>query len=335
MIDFRNYLYASGLIKSRDLPASTISVGNLSVGGTGKTPLVAYTAQYLANAGEKVCVISRGYGRRNGSHRVLVSDSEQLLCDAESAGDEPFELANQLLGKAVVISDKDRIGAAEFAKSEFGVTVYVLDDAFQHRKAGRDLNIVVIDAMKGFGNYRLFPAGILRESISGLARADLVVLNRFDLSDSPEKIEQIIEETVPGLPVVRSRNEVTGFTRIEEFNCSDDTHTPTLDMPVFAFCGLGNPENFFSTLKLKGISVAASHSFPDHFSYNASDLRRIEAKAREAGCEALVTTAKDAVKLHSLLPALPIYVCRINMIFENEKSITDLIDNAIRSGNSR
>ncbi|HEX3101808.1 MAG TPA: tetraacyldisaccharide 4'-kinase, partial [Pyrinomonadaceae bacterium] len=135
--DVRNRLYELGVFATYDLGARVISIGNITSGGTGKTPLVARVAEILADRGEKVCILTRGYGRENAERRVLVSDGNEVLADVREAGDEPFELANKLIGKALVIADADRVAAAEGAKRRFGVTAFVLDDGFQHRKAKR------------------------------------------------------------------------------------------------------------------------------------------------------------------------------------------------------
>ncbi|MEO8574783.1 MAG: tetraacyldisaccharide 4'-kinase, partial [Pyrinomonadaceae bacterium] len=142
--DLRNKSYDRGIFKTHSLGAKTISVGNIMTGGTGKTPLVAYIAEHLAASGEKVCILTRGYGR-GSSGRVLVSDGEQVFVDALTGGDEPVELARKLIGKAIVVADADRVSAAQWAKENFRVTAFVLDDAFQHRRAKRDLDIVCID----------------------------------------------------------------------------------------------------------------------------------------------------------------------------------------------
>src|ERR1035437_5600743 len=179
--NLRNWMCDRGLLRSFDLGARTISVGNITVGGTGKTPLVAYVAEILSDRGERVCVLTRGYGRRDPKQRVLVSDREQILANAIDAGDEPVELAQRLLGKAVVVADGDRVSAARWAKDKFGITAFVLDDGFQHRRAKRDVDIVCIDATNPFGGGKMLPVGRLREPIRNLRRADIVVVTRCNL----------------------------------------------------------------------------------------------------------------------------------------------------------
>ena len=176
--NIRNSFYEKGIFESFSLGVPVISIGNITMGGTGKTPLVAYVAELLDRKNETVCIISRGYGRSNPGKRVLVSDGKALLTGPKNAGDEPYELAQKLLNKAIVISDADRVAAAAWAKEEFDVTVFVLDDAFQHRTARRDLDIVCIDAMN--------PFRLLREPLENLARADAIVITRSDLAEDIE-----------------------------------------------------------------------------------------------------------------------------------------------------
>src|SRR6476646_1241531 len=150
--DARNALYDRGVYKTHSLGAKTVSVGNLTTGGTGKTPMVALVARLLADSGENVCILTRGYGRKNPGNSVLVSDGISVRCDARQGGDEPVELAFKLIGNAAVISDADRVAGARRAISELGSTAFVLDDAFQHRRAKRDLDIVCIDSTNPWGN---------------------------------------------------------------------------------------------------------------------------------------------------------------------------------------
>jgi tetraacyldisaccharide 4'-kinase len=182
----RNKFYESGLFGSEKLSAKVISVGNITVGGTGKTPLVAFVAKKLAAKGEKVCILTRGYGRENSNERVLVSDSQKILADVKKSGDEPFELAEKLIGIAAVLADKNRFEAGKWAIENLGITAFVLDDGFQHRQLKRDLDIVCIDATKPFASDKVLPLGELRESLANLKRADAIVITRANLIKSRE-----------------------------------------------------------------------------------------------------------------------------------------------------
>lgn len=320
VMDVRNGLYDNGVFDTYDLGARTISVGNITTGGTGKTPLVAYVAARLAERGETVCILTRGYGRKHANKRVLVSDGNEVVADVSIAGDEPFELARQLLGKAIVIADADRVAAAEWAKRKFGVTAFVLDDGFQHRKAKRDLDIVCIDATKPDGytkagslrSGRVLPAGRLREPIANLRRADVVVITRADLVDDISNLRTEISDLNSDAAIVTAKNRIVN---LEELN----------EKRVFAFCGLGNPQNFYEQLRRAGSNVAGTKSFADHHQYSQKDIDWIESEALACGADLLVTTAKDDVKLSDLKFLMPKRVIRIEIEIDDATAFTALL----------
>src|ERR671920_1180406 len=171
-------LYRSGFLKSERVGAPVVSVGNLTAGGTGKTPLVEWAARALWREGLRACVLTRGYGRAEEWRRVLASDGARVLAEAAECGDEPRLLAERLLGSASVVCDRDRVAAARWAREELGARVFVLDDGFQHLRIARDLDVVTLDATDPWGGGAMLPLGRLREPASGLARADCVVITR-------------------------------------------------------------------------------------------------------------------------------------------------------------
>lgn len=319
IINKRNDLYARGTLRSEPLGAPTVSVGNITVGGTGKTPLVALVAGILFEEGRRVGVISRGYKRRRENELVLVSDGTEILEDASEAGDEPVELASKLRGRAIVVADADRVRAGRWAVEKFGVDAFVLDDAFQHLRAGRDLDIVTIDATDPFGNGLTLPAGILREPLGNLARADLFVVTRSDLADDPEETAERIREHNPHAPIIRSRSRTVRLAPLE--GSAGDTRTGRF----LAFCALGNPDNFFDQMIREGRSVVATERFRDHHFYTPKDIRRLEKKAAASGAGALLTTAKDAVKLRGLGLTLPCFVAETEPVLEDEKKLREMI----------
>ena len=325
IIDIRNSRYDSGKFASHSLGALTISVGNITVGGTGKTPVVAYVAELLADSGEKVCVISRGYKRDNEAKRVPVSDFDRVLAGAKEGGDEPRELAGRLLGKAIVIADRDRVSAGKWAKEEFGITAFVLDDAFQHRKVRRDLDIVVIDGMNPFGNRQTLPAGILREPLENLERADVIIVSRSNLASDLEDTLDEIQHYSRRADVFRAE---TKTHRILELSAFIDGKVDASDVKPgipFAFCGIGNPENFFAQLRADGWSLKAEKRYRDHHSYTERDLADLEKLAIEEEAEVLLTTAKDAVKLADFELTLPCYVVESQLSFPDEKKLRRII----------
>lgn len=324
----RNYLYDKGIFETFDLGARTISVGNITTGGTGKTPLVAYIARILAERGERVCILTRGYGRKNPRSRVLVSDGEKVLADATASGDEPFELAHKLLGKAIVIADADRVAAAEGAKRKFGVTAFVLDDGFQHRKVKRDLDIVCIDATNPFGGGKMLPGGRLREPVSYLARSNVFVITRANLV-LPDKISNLkseISDLSKDAAIFMAGNAVSCLVPIEDFRERSRKHTGKMEYArSFAFCAIGNADNFFDQLKKEKFDVAGTFAFRDHHIYSQHDVDEINKQARVAAAEILVTTAKDAVKLSNLKFEIPCFVVEIDVQIDDPEGFKRLL----------
>lgn len=308
----RNALYDRGWLAAQDLGAPAISIGNITAGGTGKTPTVALVAEMLIENGERVCILTRGYGRRDPAKRVVVSDGSAILADAETGGDEPVELARRLGGKAVIIADRDRVAAAKFARDKFGVTCFVLDDGFQHRRAARDLDIVCIDATDPFGGGELLPAGRLRESPANLRRADAVIITKAEAAADLAKLEQEIKRFAPETTIFRAESGISGFTELAAFLAREaDQTNRNLPGPAFAFCGLGNPQHFFKTLKEAEVEIAGRKAYRDHQRYTETEAERLDQAAKGAGAAAFVTTAKDAVKLQGLSFGLPCFVAQL------------------------
>lgn len=323
----RNTLYDKGVFEVFDTGVRVISVGNITTGGTGKTPLVAYIAGILTDRGETVCILTRGYGRKEARKRVLVTDGREILADAEHAGDEPFELANKLLGKAIIIADADRVSAADWARRKFGITTFLLDDAFQHRKLKRDLDIVCIDATDAFVDAKMLPAGRLREPLDGLRRADAVVITRSNLVGDILNLKLEISNLVSGGSVFMAENRLSGMIKLEEFYAKPQrSQSEERDnRKALAFCAIGNPESFFEQLRRENVDVVGTRAFRDHHIYSQNDLMEIEQKARESGAEILLTTAKDAVKLSALKFKLPVIVVEIDVTVKESDEFRNLI----------
>lgn len=322
-------LYRRGLLHVSTLAAPVISVGNITTGGTGKTPLVEFVVRALALKGRKVCVLTRGYGRARAGRRVVVSDGHSVLASEHDAGDEPRLLAENLQGIAAVISDADRRSAGEWAIENLGSEVFVLDDGFQHLRLARNLNIVAIDATQPWGQGHLLPRGHLREPASGLSRADCVVITRADQLHSSDALRQEIGRLIPGKPVFTSRMIRRGFRQLKKSVSTD--HGSLVDQvikiasPVAAFCGIGNPPSFVTQLKSAGYEPVSTTLFPDHHRYTRNDINKIEKKAKDAGAGSLITTAKDAVKLHGFPFELPCYVLEIEISIADESPFLELV----------
>ena len=317
VMNARNAMYDRGSFRAHSLGARTISVGNITTGGTGKTPVVALVAEMLADAGEVPCILTRGYGRRDPGKRVLVSNGTEVLATASEGGDEPVELAEKLRGKAAVIADADRVGAAEWARAMLGVTAFILDDGFQHRRASRDLDIVCVDATDPFGGGELLPAGRLREPIEGLGRADAIILTRSDLAES-DGAESRIREAAHGVPVFKAQ------TRLRRFSgCSGEgVREPGRS---YVFCAIGNPTAFETQLRNEGLEIAGFRPYRDHHRYTQRDVDVLVQEARSLAADNLVTTAKDAVKLEGLQIPLPCLVAEADVEIDDAAAFRKMI----------
>src|SRR5215216_6374191 len=296
-------LYGSGWLKSERVGAPVVSVGNLTAGGTGKTPLVEWAARALAREGLRACVLTRGYGRADESRRVVASDGARVLAGVAECGDEPRLLAERLLGAAAVVCDRDRVAAARWALKELGSEVFVLDDGFQHLRIARDLDIVTLDATAPWGGGHLLPRGRLREPVSGLARADCVVITRAELAADLEGLRAEVARVSGGrAAVVTSRVRTLGLAPLSEEGAGvADVKLESVRVgTVGAFCAVGNPGAFFEHLRRDGFELCYTRAFPDHHAYTRADAGAVSREAVERGARALLTTAKDAVKLRGL-----------------------------------
>jgi tetraacyldisaccharide 4'-kinase len=325
--------YAVGWLTSRRLPGPVISVGNLTVGGTGKTPCVAFLARSLAANGASVAILSRGYHRRSQG-RVEVSDGRRVLATPAEAGDEPWLLAHLCRGVRVVV-DQDRYRAGAWLAGERAVTHFLLDDGYQHLRLARDLNLLLVDATEPLAEARLIPSGRLREPLSALRRADAVIVTRSDRPFDRTTLVGTLREYLPSeVPIFFAWHELTTLFPIERLAVSAtregrvwgraDLH----HRRVAALAGIAHPEQFFSDLRTAGAETVQTHSFPDHHRYRAPELESILQHAEEAGLEALLLTEKDAANLPpDWVPtrSLPILQARIEFRCHEEAALLDLL----------
>jgi tetraacyldisaccharide 4'-kinase len=330
IIETHAALYRRGIINVSRLDAPVISVGNITTGGTGKTPLVEYIARAAAAEGHRVCILTRGYRRKNPKQRVLVSDGRTIMGSEIESGDEPRVLAEHLQGIAAVISDADRFAAGQWAIAELGSDVFILDDGFQHLQLARDLNVVTIDATDAWGNGHLLPRGRLRERPGGLARSDCIVITRADQADDLNSIKSEIERVSNRCPLFTSRMRVRGLRRVLQATASVEIATkPEVVAPIAAFAGIGNQRSFSRQLQNEGYEPVSISVFPDHHRYSQRDIGGIVAKAKLAGARSLITTAKDAVKLRDFSLELPCYVLDIEICIDEEQLFVEMIRAAI------
>ena len=294
----------------RKVSIPVISVGNLTTGGTGKTPLVIWIARKLRQDQRRVVLISRGY-RTDG--------------DSSQRNDEAIEMEDRL-PDVPHLQDPDRFRMSQIAVEELESQIIVLDDGFQHRQLHRELDLVLVDATNPFGYGRLLPRGLLREPTSNLSRADFIVLTRVNLIEvnQSELILDRIAKLAPGVPVATTK---TTFTQLRQSDGTQLDLDAIAGVPVFVFCGIGNPENFSTSLNRINLQISGQAFFPDHHQYSREELEDVADQANKAGAAALVCTHKDLVKIGSnRIGSLPIYAILIDVEFvSGEASFTEAI----------
>ncbi|MEJ2587437.1 MAG: tetraacyldisaccharide 4'-kinase [Deltaproteobacteria bacterium] len=292
--------YRRKLIREQALPGFVISVGNLTAGGTGKTPAVITLAKWAVGQGYRTAILSRGYGGRKQKRPLAVSDGSSILEDASVTGDEPYLMAGAVPGVPVVVF-KNRYRAGLCAKKWFGTDIFLLDDGYQHLHLERDLNIALVDANNPFGNGHLLPWGPLREPIGELKRADAVVLTRYKQGDAAGGTEAFLTKRFPKMPLFQAnhRPKEVIFT-----NASEPRPPEFLRFKrVAAFAGIAHPEVFKKTLENLGAEVVAFREFSDHHPYTSGDIRSLIQMKRDAGASFLLTTEKDWVRISDISPA--------------------------------
>ncbi len=300
----RNRRYDRGSAESIAVDVPVISVGNITLGGTGKTPAVEWIARWLRQHDVRVTIVSRGYGAEEGARN-----------------DEALELEEKLPDVPHVLNS-DRVAGAQMAIEEFETQCILLDDGFQHRRIQRDLDIVLLDGLQPFGFDHVFPRGLLREPLSGLARADVILLTRADTLEENRRLE-----------IRRKVDQVTGKNEYlwleaahqpQALLTATGNETPLTDVKgkqVAAFCGIGNPDGFRHTLETLAADVVAFRTFADHHSYSRGDIEDLANWAQDSGAEFVLCTHKDLVKVGlTELGNVPLYAVRVGLQFLNDSS---------------
>lgn len=309
----RSLLYSLNVLKTKTLPCPVISVGNITVGGTGKTPLVMALAKELMDKGIPVAILSRGYKGTKTSGPV-VSDGKTILLSQEESGDEPFLMAKVCKGIPVLVG-KDRFLNGRIALQRFGVKGLLLDDGYQHLSLHRDINILLIDSHIGFGDHHLLPRGILREPLSYLRRADLVLFTKIEDPEISLPLEKKIHKIHPSSQVFHSHYEPVSLVGPQEEQ--EELHS-LKGKKILALSGIANSNYFASLLRRCGMEIVREAIFPDHHLYTTKDLPSIEEKSK--GADVIVTTEKDMVKLKKLnMDHLPLRALRIELKIWEEK----------------
>jgi len=296
----RNHLYDSQIIKSVRFPGFVISIGNLTWGGTGKTALTLQLARFLIDRKYRVAIISRGY-RRATKGLTIVSDGRELKCKWEESGDEPFLLASHL-PEATVLVARNRIDARSYLET-MRPHVILLDDAFQHRRIGRDLDILLVDASENITTQHVIPFGKLREEPRSIGRAHAVILTHQSQAN-PETIRWFSENVKKTV-----------------FHADYVVQDPDLicGKKIGAFCGIGAPQHFFRLLKENGAEIVATKSFPDHHRFSTREVEEFRDEALKKGAEIFVTTEKDAVRVEAIVRDPLLKVIQVKLQIEEEK----------------
>ncbi|OQX96580.1 tetraacyldisaccharide 4'-kinase [candidate division KSB1 bacterium 4572_119] len=301
IIRMRNIFYDKGVFKVHKIEGlEIISIGNISVGGTGKTPITKLFARQLAEVGKKVVILSRGYGRKSKG-TVVVSDGETILVPVDQAGDEPFLLARGLKNVPVVV-EANRYKGALFIQKKFNPDIILLDDGYQHRRLHRNYNICLIDANVGVGKGRLLPAGFLREPIQSLNRADMVCLTRTDQQSGLTSLISKIQK-VTSCPILKSSHSPRELINGNSGNKKNLSFIK--GKTVLLFSGIARPESFeFLILKLGG-KIIHHEKFSDHYQFMLFDLKNIVSKSEKLFADMIITTEKDFVRTLAITNDIP------------------------------
>jgi len=311
IMKLRESFYSKGIKRRYKLDVPVISIGNLTMGGTGKTPVVAFLASILLKKGLKPAIISRGYGGTVKNKVNIVSDGKEIFLDAETAGDEPCFLAKSLPG-VPVLTGIVRVLPCRHAIEKFGCNILILDDGFQHLSVKRDLDLVLFSAATLAGNSRVFPGGDLREPVSALKRCDAFLITGVTdtLKVRSKKFGELLIKRFPDKPVFYTTYQATGAISLEDNASREIESLPT---PLFGFCGIAQPELFQQTVTAQNISLAGFIPLNDHQLFKQSLISKITAQAQSTNARGFITTEKDLVKLHKDTFKLPCFALKMRV----------------------
>ena len=293
-------LYKYRIFKTLRLPGVVLSIGNITVGGTGKTPAVIMIAEWAKNNGFNVAVLSRGYGRKNRNKIIEVSNKKKILTTAEEAGDEPVLIANALPGIPVIVS-ASRYAGGLYAHEKFDTNFFVLDDGLQHIKLYRDINIVLMDASCPLGNGMILPAGPLREPLSGLNRSDILIFSRS--SNNEANIHGVLKPYIQNFPVFYANHIPESII----FGTSGEKETLDYlqNRRVLCFAGIADPSKFFKTVESLGAIIIGTTTFQDHHNFTAIEIDELIAPIYGKKTDIVLTTEKDWIKLPASVRSFP------------------------------
>ncbi|MBI3909328.1 MAG: tetraacyldisaccharide 4'-kinase [Armatimonadetes bacterium] len=307
--------YDVGLIHPRRLPCPVIGIGNLTVGGTGKTTFTRWLARWLLHRGYHPAILSRGYRSAAGEGPLVVADGGGLRAPVEISGDEPQMLGRSLPGVPVVIG-RNRVRSGAVACRKLGADVCLLDDGFQYWRLKKDLELVLVDASCPFGYGALLPRGLLREPLQALRRADAVLLTHADQAraETVASVMRALHERAPAACLATTRHSAVELASLAGEHCAPVSRLGNGRWA--ALSSVGQPASFEATLAAAGATDILPFRFPDHHRYRLAEIRAVVERARQAGCQAIVTTEKDAVKLEATwFGDLPCWVLRVDLEF--------------------
>lgn len=322
-LKLRAWLYRQGYFRSIRVPSRVVCIGNLTVGGTGKTPFTLRVAELLQAQGQRLAILVRGYKRKSREPIRLVSDGKQILVDALASGDEAQWLARRTRGIPIVVG-RSKSQAARWISEQLKVDWIVVDDGFQHLRLARDRNVLLLDADRPFDNGRLIPLGRLREPASAVSRADAVVWVKSSHSATAERRPHIPVKEKRSIPHFFASRKLTGISTLTGAGVQDAATIK--GKKLVAFCGLGQPEQFFQMLVEADLHLTATLSFPDHHRYSINDLQKLCSWWQKTNAEAFITTAKDAINLPSTYAfTKPCFIAEMTLEIEEESQFVSFL----------
>ena len=316
----RSFFYKINFLETRSLPCKVISVGNITAGGSGKTPTVEYLSRLLQSKGKKIGIISRGY-RRNSKKTLIVTDGKTKPKTWKTFGDEPYLLA-QKLDNVPIIVGKSRYEAGIKMIETFNPEIIIMDDGFQHISLSRDLDIVLINSKDTKDTHRLMPVGMLRESVSNLSRADLVILTKTNTHQPSDYLINIIENLK--CPIINNKIELDDML----INIKGESYALDIinSKNVYIFSALGDHEGFEKIMVNTGAIIVGHDKYPDHYIYTPGDLKNIEENANKNGANFIITTEKDIVKIKEYNSKVNLYAVRMKMVYKPEGLLNKYIE---------
>ena len=316
----RNYLYDANILSTNKLPCKVISIGNITTGGVGKTPTVEFLALHLQSIGKNVGIVSRGYGR-SSKHVRLVTNGFDKPSSWEQYGDEAFLLSQNLNSIPIVVGES-KYEAGLKITSEFNLDVIIIDDGFQHRSLYRDLDIALINSKDTQKTHKLLPLGNLRERISGLKRADMIIYTKINVHNNLGYLNRLLKnvdiEKINSMLITKSMLIGKDKTEIDKANLKSKN--------IYLLAAIGDNSGFKKTVKKIGANIVGHSKFLDHYKFKTSDLQKVQNDAKKFSANYIITTEKDLVKIPDINLKIPVYALKTEMHFSPNNKLEDKIN---------